>query len=347
MNIQNTSSLLTPNPVKPQSEARFGWYRHGHHAINQKAIKDLPSSSWKDFLKQNLSQLNSYCDFQDHFHPGKHHTITLDPKTLVFTETPVYGGGKAPTESDWQLAKENYRPEVYKAFIEVIQNKEPQVKPGQHALSAAQRLCESIIRIISTGNNDFEDNKTGGKMPADKQRLIQHHLLERIGALTHLIGDMMTPMHTATPHNWPLGRDSKWGIHSFLEGAFFNKPSDYELENARFPVDNHRPFKSLKEIEKYLMKYVNRSAEQVFRIVAKHKKVQETLPESTSTVAYEESLIKELKPIMQQQARASAKTLSRVLHSLWLLGGKPDMKIFEHANATPDRPESYSTIPLL
>ena len=314
------------------STPQFGWYAHGHQAINKKAIAELPDHSWKQFLLENQTAINSHSYFQDLFHPSQHHTIILEPTTMTFSESQNYGQtDKTPNEETWKTIQERYSPEAKKIYMAKAQSKSPKVIPGRHAVFAATRLSESILNILRNIKHQFHDPILKQKLSPDRITLLKPMLVERIGALTHILSDMVVPLHTSNPHNWPLGKDSKWGMHHFLEAAFFKAPEDYQLEPQGYPADNYRPLQDEKDLQKYLCKYVSRAAEKVFRIVDCQKKALDKLPEKTTAQDYEDELIKCMKPIMQEQAHSASKITSRILHSLWVKAGQPDMSVLNAA----------------
>lgn len=315
---------------------QFGWFNHGHHAINKKAIATLPETHWKEWLLKNEQNINNHNDFQDLFHPSQSHTIILDPSTMTFSESKNYGQGvKALTESNWESIQTKYGPEAYKAYLKQAQSSYPQVIPGRQALYQSAHLVRSIVNMMKTVKSDFYDIYLKEKLPHHKRVLIKPMLIERLGELTHILSDMVVPLHTSNPHNWPLGRGSKWGMHHFLEGAFFKKADDYELEKAVYPADNYRPIQTRPELERYLCKYVSRGAEKVFRIVDCQKRTMENLPSSATPKEYEAELTKCVKPLMQEQAHAASKIISRILHSIWVKAGKPDLSVLDTLEQKP------------
>ncbi len=347
----SVSTSVNPLPPAPPMAVRFGWFNHGHHAIDKGAIYRMPDqtpedASWKKYLADHWLAIEAGNDLQDAYYDGPDHYINLANRGNL--DTPEVGAVSGPPPRlSWAEMQAKMTPDTLHQF----EKEWLQTPLTPDSMDKGPSLYNAIIETCGRLKNNFlriaEGNQRLDVMTQDQGLISQEarktyyeEIPRDIGRLNHLVADIFAPHVTPGTPDWELYPGSKEGMHAFLEGSVLNR-RDYSTavgfckqKGSKIPVP-HLPMSS---VPYFVLDKMQGSFRQLFELVQIQGALLKSANPAEDDEGFKASLKEALKGPMRERLEHAQEAVSTVLYSLWAEAGKP--MIPENPNPPQEPPQT-------
>jgi hypothetical protein len=328
---------------------RFGWYSHGHHAIDTGAIKALPTSSYQTWLQRHLPAIKIHDSMRDEIYAGPSHFCELDG---------LSESKKSHNRTGWNDVLQQFTPENKQTMLDKLPTASPPEVNAINSIYQSAFVIYTQLAKLKRGLTNFDGQPVQNKQQI---RVFRDHLIQNIGSLAHYVGDLLMPLHTTRFYNWPILGISQKKMHGFIESEVFSERQSAYPQLKPLPEVAYIP---LNELKQTLQKTAQQSYLKVFDIVAVQKQALDEVnqPQYIAQVhqdarkllkrplrkliydsrrtgqlvqqsaeaiiadRYERLLAQRLKPILESQVMQAQQLLATILQSLWVEAQKPELK---------------------
>ncbi len=319
------------------TSVRFGWFDHGHHAIDTGAINRLPQQTqderqWQGFLKENLQFIHDEDDMEDLVYDGPMHYVDLDK--WLRPDVPVAHEKKMGVS--WEEAQnafsEEERHRLHQRWHASSIEPEDFYRPRNIFLSVMQKydMVKRQLESIAQGNKRLLTVAPGHtSRELNIQRNFYLELVRNVGRLSHYIGDLFMPLHLTRYHDWLLHPDAKAeqhafteGMHFFLEGKTLTTQDYQSLLSTPVKAPPGPPL-NREALRTYLIEKMQQTYGRMYDLVRLQQQALAQKREHASTDLYEKRLAEAVKPLLLEQLQSAQEALAVTLQSVWHEAGRP------------------------
>lgn len=336
-------------PQAGYARPKFGWFSHGHHAIDKGAIfrlnpEDDKIVTWKDYLLRHWKQIEAANDMQDTLYDGPAHYINLKERG-----NPPQPEG-VPFRRSIQDAIAALSPEALNQ-VEATWLDNP---IDEEALAAEETVFSTVLEYYDTVKKQLMQIAQGTKrldqvvqgeseeQELETRKAYYQELSQNIGALTHYLADLFMPFHVSNGiADWELWPKHNEGIHLFTEGKVLKK-SDLQnlVAQAQQKESIPLPHLSRQALPAFLISKMKDTYRKLHELAALHiatlreydfdqiEGASQTLGEGRK-LEFLETYSQRVKNLLEQQIREAQESVSTVLRSVWVESGRPTIAQLE------------------
>jgi hypothetical protein len=330
-------------------QPKFGWFSHGHHAIDKGAIfrlnpEDDKIVTWKDYLLRHWKQIEAANDMQDTLYDGPAHYINLKergnperPEGVPFRRsiqdviTALSPDALSQVEASWldNPIDEEVLQEEETVFSTVLEAYDTVKKQLMQIAQGTKRLDQVV-----QGESEEQERET--------RKAYYQELSQNIGALTHYLADLFMPFHVSNGiADWELWPKHNEGIHLFTEGKVLKK-SDLQnlVAQAQQKESIPLPHLSRQALPAFLISKMKDTYRKLHELAALHiatlreydfdqtQDQDQALGEGRK-IEFIETYSQRVKNLLEQQIREAQEAVSTVLRSVWVESGRPSIAQLE------------------